>query len=207
MNEFVYRIVAINCLSGAAKIVLDGNIYKTTQAALDALPDIVEEKCIELRDTEPGDFQFIANPQRNSQEWEACIYDLTHHEYGRPEDVIRYFVVRESAGPEKTAEWLADTPFSCLCSACGHARYGTPTDDDAVCPGCGAKMLPHKANIPIPMWTVVWNSDRGKSWERLPLLAAVALVENLGAYGVDELYIYPPTAGITVEEMEEQCFE
>lgn len=44
------------------------------------------------------------------------------------------------------------------------------------------------------MFTVIWESDQGKSWERLDAKGADELVDNLGAYGVSELVIYPANA-------------
>lgn len=43
--------------------------------------------------------------------------------------------------PIAYGEWIQDTPFSCVCSACGHGRYGLATEDNQnFCSACGALM-------------------------------------------------------------------
>ena len=42
---------------------------------------------------------------------------------------------------ERRGRWIADTPFSCVCSLCGHTRGGLAYEDSQnYCPNCGARM-------------------------------------------------------------------
>lgn len=60
--------------------------------------------------------------------------------------------------------------------------------------------IPHE-----PIWTIIWESDKGKNWERLPKAQAAELVENLVAYGVDQLLIFPPDSNVPVATIEQEA--
>lgn len=64
--------------------------------------------------------------------------------------------------------------------------------------------MPIDAIKPEPLWTIIWDSDNGKNWERLPEKQAIELLENLEAYGVDALYIFPPNSNVPVETIENE---
>lgn len=53
------------------------------------------------------------------------------------------------------------------------------------------------------LYTILYDCDNGRNWEQLPLAKALDLLDNLGAYGVEELMIFAPDAHtVSVEEME-----
>ena len=62
--------------------------------------------------------------------------------------------------------------------------------------------MPLSAIKPEPLWTVIWESDKGKNWEQLPKAQAAELIDNLGAYGVDQLLIFPPDSNVPVATIE-----
>lgn len=62
--------------------------------------------------------------------------------------------------------------------------------------------MPLSAISHEPIWTIIWESDKGKNWERLPKTQAAELVENLVAYGVDQLLIFPPDSNVPVASIE-----
>lgn len=62
--------------------------------------------------------------------------------------------------------------------------------------------MPLSAIKPEPIWAVIWESDKGKNWERLSKAQAAELVENLIAYGVDQLLIFPPDSNVPVVTIE-----
>lgn len=70
-----------------------------------------------------------------------------------------------------------------------------------------AVKMPRRQPQAIPvkqeaLWTVIWESDKGRDWKRLSKEKAVELVDNLGAYGVIELHIFGPGAETSVEDIE-----
>ena len=69
-----------------------------------------------------------------------------------------------------------------------------------------AVSLPRRevSRSPEPLWTILWESDRGRNWERLPKGKARELVENLTAYGVEELHIFRPDSGVEDTALEEE---
>lgn len=57
------------------------------------------------------------------------------------------------------------------------------------------------------MYTVIWTSDKGRNWEKLPIKEASALIENLQAYGVEDLTILAPDAHtVDIFELESIAF-
>lgn len=53
------------------------------------------------------------------------------------------------------------------------------------------------------MYTIIWESDQGRNWQQLPLEETLDLLDNLGAYGVDSLLVFPPDAKtMQVEDLE-----
>lgn len=53
------------------------------------------------------------------------------------------------------------------------------------------------------LYTIIWQSDKGRNWERIPAKEAVELIDNLGAYGVEDLTVFTPDAQtISVDVLE-----
>ena len=52
------------------------------------------------------------------------------------------------------------------------------------------------------LWTILWDSDKGRNWERLPKDKALELIENLCCYGINELYIFKPDSEVPQEALE-----
>ena len=47
----------------------------------------------------------------------------------------------EHFAEERRGAWIAQTPFSCVCSLCGYGRWGSAYEPDmAYCPKCGNPM-------------------------------------------------------------------
>lgn len=64
--------------------------------------------------------------------------------------------------------------------------------------------MPLSAIKSEPLWTIIWDCDNGKGWEQLPKAQATELLENLTAFGCNQLMIFPPNSNVPVETIEQE---